>query len=81
MVIRDGPKSNYVWCKVLYVAVNLCLLDLSFPFENHYEVHGRYMLSSKGEELVATLDETHTDYMFLEYELTMARDLYSIGEH
>ena len=28
--------------------------------------------------LLATLDETHTDYMFLEYELTMARDLYNI---
>ena len=31
--------------------------------------------------LLATLDETHTNYMFPEYELTMARDLYNIGEH
>jgi len=47
MVIRDVPMSNYSWYKVLYVAVHLCLLDLSFtfrPFENHYEVHCRCML-------------------------------------
>ena len=32
MVIRDVPMSNYSWYKVLYVAVHLCLLDLSFTF-------------------------------------------------
>ena len=32
-------------------------------------------------KLLATLDETHTDCMFLEYELTMGKDPYSIGEH
>ena len=31
--------------------------------------------------LLAILEETHTDHMFPEYELTMARDLYNIGEH
>jgi len=56
MVIKDVPMSSLSWCKVLYVAVHLYLLDLSFtfrPFENHYEVHRRYMLSTKGEEYLA----------------------------
>ena len=53
MVITDTPMSSFSWCKVLYVAVHLCLLDLSFtfrPFENHYEVHSRYMVFPKGED-------------------------------
>ena len=32
MVITDTPISSFSWCKVLYVAVHLCLLDLSFTF-------------------------------------------------
>ena len=47
--------SSYSWCKVLYTAIHLCLLDLSFTFrafENHYEVHRRYVLSSKGEQFL-----------------------------
>ena len=53
MVVKDISMSSLSWCKVLYVAVRLYLLDLSFTFrafENHFEVHHQYMLSSKGEE-------------------------------
>ena len=54
-VVKDMHMSSYSWCKVLYVAVHLCLLNLSFTFrafENHYEVHRRYVLSPKGEEFI-----------------------------
>ena len=49
-----GTKmSQPVWHKILYVAVHLSLIDLDFnfrPFESHYEVYTRYMLSSLGLE-------------------------------
>ena len=41
--------SQQAWHKVLYVAVHLDLIDLNFifkPFESHYKVYKRYMLSS-----------------------------------
>jgi len=47
--------SQPAWHKVLYVAVHLDLIHLDFifrPFENHYEVHRRYMLSSSGLEFL-----------------------------
>ena len=43
------------WHKILYVAVHLSLVDLDFnfrPFENHYEVHRKYLLSSSGTEFL-----------------------------
>ena len=43
------------WLKILYVAVHLGLVDLDFtfrPFENHYEVHRKYLLSSPGTEFL-----------------------------
>ena len=43
------------WLKILYVAVHLSLVDLDFtfrPFENHYEVHRKYLLSSTGIEFL-----------------------------
>ena len=39
----------------LYVAVHLSLIDLDFnfrPFESHYEVHRRNVLSSSGLEFL-----------------------------
>lgn len=52
-VIKGVNMSNNAWCKLIYVGVHLGLLDLSFifcPFENHYEVHRRYLISSVGKE-------------------------------
>ncbi|MCY3928217.1 MAG: helicase-related protein [Acidobacteria bacterium] len=52
----NGTKmSQPGWHKVLYVAVHLSLVDLDFtfrPFENHYEVHRKYLLSSSGTEFL-----------------------------
>ena len=47
--------TSYVWSKVVYVAVHLSLLHLSFvfrPFDNHYEVHRRYSLSEEGTKFL-----------------------------
>ena len=48
----NGTKmSQPEWHKILYVAVHLSLVDLDFtfrPFENRYEVHRKYLLSSSG---------------------------------
>ena len=47
--------SNNAWCKLIYVGVHPGLLKLSFtfcPFENHYEVHCRYLIAPPGEEFV-----------------------------
>ena len=46
-----------MWHKILYVAVHLGFLDLSFtfrPFDSHYEVHRRYVLSQSGESFIST---------------------------
>ena len=54
-VIKGVNMSNNAWCKLIYVGVHLGLLDLSFifcPFENWYEVHRRYSISSAGEEFL-----------------------------
>ena len=43
--------------KILYVAVHLELLDLSFtfrPFDSNYEVHQKYVLSKSGESFIST---------------------------
>ena len=47
-----------MWYKILYVAVYLDLLDLSFtfrPFDSNYEVHRRYVLSKSGEWFISTI--------------------------
>ena len=47
--------SKAAWHKIIYVAVHLGYLDLSFkfrPFENHYEVHRRYNVTSAGRAFV-----------------------------
>ena len=49
--------SKAAWHKIIYVAVHLGYLDLSFifkfkPFENHYEVHRRYNVTSAGKVFV-----------------------------
>jgi len=50
----EGIKmSQPSWHKILYVAVHLNFVDLDFtfrPFESHYEVHRKYVLSSHGQE-------------------------------
>ena len=53
--INGTAMSQSAWHKVLYVAVHLWLIDLNFtfrPFENHYEVHRKYILSSAGNEFL-----------------------------
>ena len=53
--INGTAMSQSAWHKVLYVAVHLCLIDLNFtfrPFENHYKVHRKYILSSAGNEFL-----------------------------
>ena len=48
--------SKAAWHKILYVAVHLGYLDLSFrfrPFENHYEVHRRYNVTPAGNAFVS----------------------------
>lgn len=47
--------SKAAWRKIIYVAVHLGYLDLSFKFrsfENHYEVHRRYNVTSAGRAFV-----------------------------
>ena len=52
----EGIKmSQPSWHKILYVAVHLNFVDLDFtfrPFESHYEVHRKYVLSSHGQEFL-----------------------------
>ena len=58
-VSGNGIKMSKSVChKILYVAVNLNLVDLDFtfrPFENHYEMHRKYLLSSSGIECLQDL--------------------------
>ena len=47
--------SKAVWHKIIYVAVHLGYLQISFkfrPFENHYEVHRRYNVTPAGKAFV-----------------------------
>jgi len=53
--VNDMRVSKPSWHKVIYVAVHLGLLDMTFdfrPYENHYEVHRKYFLSPKGENFL-----------------------------
>lgn len=55
-IVDDIRMSQPAWHKILYVAVHLSFLDLSFifrPFDSHYEVHRRYILTSLGESFLA----------------------------
>lgn len=57
-VVVDGKcMTPYAWSKVIYVAVHLSLLKLSFvfrPFDSHFEVHRRYSISDEGKEYSST---------------------------
>lgn len=53
--VNGTAMSQSAWHKVLYVGVHRSLVDLNFafrPFENHYEVHRKYVLTSVGEEFL-----------------------------
>ena len=57
VMVKGLKMSQSMWHKILYVAVHLELLDLSFtfrPFDSHYEVHRRYVLSKSGESFIST---------------------------
>lgn len=59
MLIQGNRMSKPQWHKVLYVAVHLDYLDLLFnfrPFDSHYEVHRRYVVSSLGNEFNSSPD-------------------------
>jgi len=54
-VIEGVNMSSNAWYKLIYVGVHLDLLKMSFifhPFENHYEVHRRYLIAPAGEEFL-----------------------------
>ena len=56
VMVKGLKMSQSMWRKILYVAVHLELLDLSFtfrPFDSHYEVHQRYVLSKSGESFIS----------------------------
>ena len=56
-MVKGLRMSQYMWHKILYVAVHLGFLHLSFtfrPFDSHYEVHQRYVLSKSGELFIRT---------------------------
>ena len=47
--------SKPSWHKVIYVAVHLGYLDVTFdfrPYESHFEVHRKYLLSASGEDFL-----------------------------
>ena len=54
-VVKGVNMSSNAWCKLIYVCVHLGLFNLVFvfrPFENHYEVHRRYLIAPPGEEFL-----------------------------
>ena len=56
LVVNGINTTSYSWSKVVYIAVHLSLLNLSFvfcPFDNHYEVHQRYSFSEGGKEFLS----------------------------
>ena len=56
-MVKGLNMLQSTWHKILYVAVHLGFLDLSFtfrPFDSHYEVHRRYVLSKSGESFIYT---------------------------
>ena len=55
--ILGNRMSQLQWHKIIYVAVHLGYLDLLFnfrPFDSHYEVHRRYIVSSLGNEFYSS---------------------------
>ena len=57
VIIKGLKMSQSMWHKILYVAVHLEVLDLSFtfrPFDSNYEVHQKYVLSKSGESFIST---------------------------
>ena len=57
IMVKGLKMSQSMRHKILYVAVHLGFLDLSFafrPFDSHYEVHRRYVLSKSGESFIST---------------------------
>ena len=49
--------SQLQWHKIIYVAVHLGFLDLLFnfrPFDSHYKVHCRYIVSSLGNQIYSS---------------------------
>ena len=57
MVVDGKHMTAYAWAKIIYVAVHLSLLKLSFvfrPFDSHFEVHRRYCISDEGKEYLST---------------------------
>jgi len=56
VMVKGLKMSQSVWHKILYVAVHLGFINLSFtfrPFDSHYEVHRRYVLSKSGESFIS----------------------------
>ena len=56
VIIKGLKMSQSMLHKILYVAVHLEVLDLSFtfrPFDSNYEVHQKYVLSKSGESFTA----------------------------
>ena len=56
--VEEIKMSQPSWHKILYATVHLNFVDLDFtfrPFESHYEVHRKYMLSSHGQEFLQTV--------------------------
>ena len=55
--ILGNRMSPLQWHKIIYVAVHLGFLDLLFnfrPFDSHYEVHRRYIVSPSGDEFYSS---------------------------
>ena len=78
MGVRMGVVLGGVGCMMWELFIHLYRFSkYCIMFHLHICEDSLHMLLM----LLATLDETHTNYMFPEYELTMARDLYNIGEH
>ena len=57
LYVNDIRVSKPSWHKVIYVAVHLGYLDVSFdfrPYESHFEVHRKYLLSASGEDFLCS---------------------------
>jgi len=56
VMVKGLRMSQSVWHKILYVAVHLGFVYLSFtvqPIDSHYEVHRKYVLSESGELFIS----------------------------
>ena len=52
LYVNDARVSKSSWHKVIYVAVYLGYINVTFdfrPYENHHEVHRKYLLATAGE--------------------------------